>query len=69
MKYYVLPIDMLKKHGMGEESWRKRKGDKVLANEAEITDRIGYASSREFETEEGFVPMSLKEAIEWSNNQ
>lgn len=69
MKYYAVPLSMLRQHGIGDESWRKRKDDKVLVNEAEVTDALGYPGSLEFEDETGVAPMTLREAKEWTDKQ
>ena len=69
MKYYAVPVAMVSVHGLGDESWRKRKGDVVLVNESEIMDRLGYPDSTGFEKQTGIAPMTLSEAKEWSNNK
>lgn len=68
MKYYAVPQASLAPHGMGGEPWRKRRGDKALVSEAEVTGRLGYRSSAEFEDETGIPPMSLREARQWIHN-
>lgn len=69
MKYYAVPISMMKGHGLGDEHWRKRKGDDVLVNESEIIERLRYQDSEAFEQETGITPMTLKEAKEWNKNK
>ena len=65
MKYYAVPVAMLKDYGMGDESWRKTRDSMALSNEGEVTGRMGYAAPSAFEDATGIAPMTLKEATEW----
>ncbi|MDE7349685.1 MAG: hypothetical protein K2N25_01355 [Muribaculaceae bacterium] len=68
MKYYAVPVSILEEHGLGDESWRKRKGDEALASEAEVMERLGYPDSKAFDEVSGMAPMTLREAKEWTEN-
>ncbi len=68
MKYYAVDIEILAQYGMGDESWRKKKLNKALVSEAEVTDRLGYASGSDFERDSHTAPMNLMEAREWARN-
>ena len=65
MKYYAVTQAVLAPYGLGGEPWRKRKGDEVLVSEAEVTGRLGYRSSGDFEDATGAAPMTLREARQW----
>ena len=69
MRYYAVSASFLREHGLGDESWRVRKGDVALTNETEATERMGFSGPSEFEAATGVKPMTHREATEWAKSR